>query len=423
MKSASIQCLWLLLLSFSASAGAIARCPSLQVALFPTQASGQNASLTLSRVEVADPHGRVTWSCEPASVGKDSRSSRVCRAPIGWCRSPGNYRLTLSTRSQDGQILPLSPLSFPFSGGERSFEARAHLATLDTIGDRPFLVLHLYRVLPTPERVSLAPAWQPAPDGQPAYFLVNGTSRTFHGTAWFDNYFGWVERRIGARWEPYSRGGFCGTVAVGKPLPPGGKAISFEGAFIGEPEIFAPGLYRYSVRFAPAPVTRGYQLEELRAQGSYLRTFDVYEIRAPFVVAALKPSGSGRARWRCRSSEQVVEELLRPFWAGERKPDRTLARLAAQVELEEGAAGPLGPDQAEGQLQRALRGRQEEAVSVGLRRDHEGLGDQPADQPLLPGAELGRSERAGDGEHVHRPLYGNTPSNAVALRTVPNDSQ
>jgi hypothetical protein len=106
------------------------------------------------------------------------------------------------------------------------------------------------RVLPATPGVQMVRDRLVADWPGPSYTIQNHGDRAIHGVGTFRNFFGAIDRWRGDRWEPYDRGGFCATVAVGSPLLPGASQQSIEGWFIGDPRPLEPGCYRYVLDYS-----------------------------------------------------------------------------------------------------------------------------------------------------------------------------
>ena len=205
-------------------------------------------------VVLRSPSGRPLWMCRVSPLFR----SEPCPMPVDWFAGPGEYRIAARIDRNDGGA-PLR-LQRPFRADGREIVFELSLIT-DWLrpGEYPgpqgaLADLTLRRVLPAPPEARLRP-WGRSPGPySPVFLLENGTSQTLHGAAIRGNFFGSFEQWQDGAWKHFSRGGFCGTVAEGRPLPPGGRVLVFEGAFIGEPYPFDPGKkYRYILRYSTTP--------------------------------------------------------------------------------------------------------------------------------------------------------------------------
>jgi hypothetical protein len=213
------------------------------------------------------PSGRPLWMC------RDSPPFRnPCPLPADWFAGPGEYRIAARIDRNDGAA-PLR-LERPFRADGREIVFELSLSALwFQPGEYPdvegaLATLDLRRVLSAPPEVRLRPWGRGPGPGAPTFLLENGTSQTLHGAGIWGNFFGSFEQWQGGAWKYFDRGGFCGTVAEGRPLPPGGRIVTFEGAFIGEPRPFEPGgRYRYLLRYSttPRPWTRPSSKDPLRS--------------------------------------------------------------------------------------------------------------------------------------------------------------
>jgi hypothetical protein len=201
------------------------------------------------------PSGRPLWMC------RDSPPFRrePCPPPTNWFAGPGEYRIAARIDRNDGS--PSLRLERPFyaDGREIVFELSLN-ALWFRPGEYPDLegadvTLDLHRILPAPPEVRLRPAGRDSRTGDPAFVLENGTSQTLHGAAIWGNFFGSFEQWKDGTWKPFARGGICGTIPEGPPLPPGARLVSsFEGSFMGEPLPFEPGTkYRLLLRYSTTP--------------------------------------------------------------------------------------------------------------------------------------------------------------------------
>jgi hypothetical protein len=215
------------------------------------------------------PSGLALWMCRDSPP---FRPEPCPPPPSNWFSSPGEYRIAARIDRKGGSA-PLH-LERPFRADGREIVLELSLSALWLRpGEYPdvegaMATLDLHRILPAPPEVRLRPAGRGPGPGAPTFLLENGTSQTLHGAAIWGNFFGSFEQWKDGAWRHFDRGGFCGTVPEGKPLPPGGWTASFEGAFIGEPQPFEPGRkYRYLLRYSttPRPWTRPSSKDPLRS--------------------------------------------------------------------------------------------------------------------------------------------------------------
>lgn len=216
-------------------------------------------------VSVRDRTGKTTWRCEPASP----KHAHRCDGTRKWFSGRGAYTVEVSVPRR-----VIASQTFEADGAELGFEVALSFTSDELYGPLRLVELHVMRLLPSIAGVSLEPAWKPAPDSMPFYRLVNRSSTTVHGIGIWGNCFGGIERRDGGRWRPFHRGGFCGTVAAGKPVRPGEEAISYEGHFIGGAKELAPGEYRYVLRYSTVP----------RQDRGYAHASDLHVLAVPFEV-------------------------------------------------------------------------------------------------------------------------------------------
>jgi hypothetical protein len=229
-------------------------------------------------VVLRSPSGRPLWMCRVSLLSR----SVPCPLPANWFAGPGEYRIAARIDRNDGGA-PLR-LERPFRADGREIVFELSLSALwfqpgeypDLEGAQATLVLR--RVLPAPPEARLRP-WGRGPGPHaPVFLLENGTSQTFHGASIGGNFFGSFEQWQDGAWRPFDRGSFCGTVPEGRSLPPGGRIVTSEGAFIDEPHPFEPGRkYRYLLRYSttPSPWTRPSSKDPLRSILLELHQVDV----------------------------------------------------------------------------------------------------------------------------------------------------
>lgn len=229
-------------------------------------------------VAVQDHAGKTISACEvssPANAG-------LCDG-TQWFRGRKTYRVALLV--QQGARATVATQAFDADGSELGIEVDVAFMS-DKVGEplKP-AELHVIRLLPSIPGVSLEQTWTPSGSSSPSYRLVNKSASTLYGAGWYGNYFGYVEQRAGVTWTRLRRGGFCGTVGVGKPLAAGQTTGSIEGFFIGEPQAFTRGNYRYVLRYGTVSArTGGIPLDIYRAGRTYTHLSDEHVIAMPFDV-------------------------------------------------------------------------------------------------------------------------------------------
>lgn len=234
-------------------------------------------------LSIRNATGTVRWTCDVTSP----RSARLCDRSRAWFSGPGTYRVDVTLRRHGGHALVVATQPFLVDGSEIAFEVELSFMSDDV--DKPLALaeLHVMRLLASLPGVSLEPAWTPTAGGQPLYRLSNHSARTLYGVGWFANYFGHIEYRIGGTWVHMRRGGFCGTVDVGKPLLPGEITESFEGFFIGDVKQFRPGHYRYVIRYSTVSADfSGVPTDIYRSGRTYAHSSDLHVLAAPFDISA-----------------------------------------------------------------------------------------------------------------------------------------
>ena len=239
-------------------------------------------------VVVRDQAGEPAWTCEVSSAER----ARLCDRTRKWFSGPGTY--TLATVLQQGATrTDVATQAFQVDGSELGIDV--HLTFMSDKVEVPLRLaeLHVMRLLPSITGVSLEQAWRPSASAQPAYWLVNHSTRKLYGVGWFGNYFGYIEQRLGAGWIRPQRGGFCGTVDFGEPLTPGQTSASIEGHFIGRPRAFAPGDYRYVLTYSTVSAQAGgIPTDIYESRRTYTHSSDLHVIAAPFKIPASQAAGA-----------------------------------------------------------------------------------------------------------------------------------
>ena len=113
---------------------------------------------------------------------------------------------------------------------------------------------------------------------------MNDSDRLIYGVGWFGNFFGRVQRDVRGLWMDYPRGGFCGTVSAGRPIQPRRAVGSIEGYFIGDPNPFAEGSYRYVVHYSFSPISSGVPTALIEKGLALKQVEEVYEVVAEFQI-------------------------------------------------------------------------------------------------------------------------------------------
>lgn len=235
-------------------------------------------------LSVAAPDGNVGWKFKAAGREEiDALIKREVLQPAGWYTSPGTYTLRVVYRIE-GAAGTDEQQEFTADGSESRIWSglrfveekktrRAFLASAKTT-----------RILHAPRGVWLVKKWSPAPDEQPLYEIINSLTQPLYGVSWRGNFFGHVSKETDGKWEPYVRGGFCGTVGAGKPIRPGGKGESIEGYFLSEVKPFVKGKYRYVVRYAFSPHSFGTPASYAEHGLTYKLVREIYEVVDEFQI-------------------------------------------------------------------------------------------------------------------------------------------
>lgn len=239
-------------------------------------------------VVVRDHAGRVTWTCEVTSPER----ARLCDRTRDWLSGPGTYTLAAVLQTGAARV-DVATQVFEVDGSEVGIDV--HLAFMSDTIEVPLRLaeLHVMRLLPSISGVTLEQAWTPSATSQPAYRLVNESTRKLYGVGGFGNYFGYVEQRLGTSWTRLQRGGFCGTVGFSEPLAPGQASASIEGYFIGNPRVFSPGDYRYVLTYSTVSAqTGGIPTDIYQSGRTYTHFSELRVIAAPFKIHPSRAAGA-----------------------------------------------------------------------------------------------------------------------------------
>ena len=204
------------------------------------------------RMEILSPGGALAWSCPrpPPHAGKRCDVAR-------WYRGAGTYLARARATAPDGREWTASVLFGVFGAlpgitvavdGVQRVQ-RDHRDAPRASYELDIHVTREHDAQPNIDLTGLA-ALPGGDERAPAglrFVITNRSPFTLHGDTLQGNFFGRIARREGRRWVDVERGGRCGTVDTGAPLPPGATADTIEGYFIGEPAPLVPGHYRYSL--------------------------------------------------------------------------------------------------------------------------------------------------------------------------------
>jgi hypothetical protein len=255
-----------------------------QLAVHVVISSEKKPAFSSLRLSVLAPDGRVAWRHDAADgTGLDNITSRGLQAD-GWHTAPGVYRFVVTYSLADGAKKELrEEQEFKVEGKELRVqcllwfgEAKGQPISLD--------YFRIARILRGAGGVLLAKNWIPGRGGSPRYTVNSSLKEPIYGAGLRGNFFGRVETEVNGSWVNYPRGGFCGTVDGGQPIPAGGSADSIEGYFLGRAKEFVPGRYRYvlqyTLRRGPAESLFGDDSESPARR----RTPEVYEIYDEFYI-------------------------------------------------------------------------------------------------------------------------------------------
>ncbi|MBI5544208.1 MAG: hypothetical protein HY901_09990 [Deltaproteobacteria bacterium] len=281
------------------NAGALSDPPLRLVLSAPPAADAAILSVSLSVERPDSTFWSKAWS-QPGAHRDEAEDFEAVER--GWFQGVGTYRLEF-VLGQNGRTAKASVF---VDGNETALEVHAWVDALDERNDalevgeeesavpvRPFIaLLRIERVLES-NGVRLESDWQPAIYGVPRYRIRNEGKTAIFGTGVHGNLFGIVEQLLDGKPVSFLRGGFCGTVAPGRPLEPGESVESIEGFFIGRPRPMPVGKYRYVVRYTLEPMR--FQ-ENLPRNELSVQVNTLFEAADEFDTAAPEPPAVDEAR-------------------------------------------------------------------------------------------------------------------------------
>ena len=258
--------------------------PGPQITVRVLVSSAKKPAFDGLRISVAAPGGKVSWLYDAGdgSVLDNLRTDGL-RAD-GWYTAPGVYTFVVTYTAAGGARKEVREEQEFKVGGK---ELRVDCFLWFGRGEgKPFSLgdFRITRVLQGSGGVLLAKDWVPSPEATPRYKINSRLKEPVYGEGLFGNFFGRVETEIDGSWVPYPRGGFCGTVGGGRPIPPGGSADSIEGYFLSEVKPFVPGRYRYVLGYTVESADEELLSEGVRKNRARKRVPVVYEIYDEFYI-------------------------------------------------------------------------------------------------------------------------------------------
>ena len=241
----------------------------------------QNIILTIT-----SPEGKKVWNAD-SKTNKvlDSNNKFIDITANNWYSIPGSYKLTLDETDQNTGISSMASLEFDMYGNELNTRARFHFTNIKK-NSRLFLrTFYIYKYYNSSDSIGLKESWTPTSKGDPQYTLINNSAVNIVGIKPGGNFWGYVDKYNSGIWTEYDRANYCGTFTISEPVLPGDSLVVEEGYFIGTPNEFTPGRYKYYTYYSHGEIDDIFaDFTNIQKEETLKGVFNIYILEKEFSI-------------------------------------------------------------------------------------------------------------------------------------------